>query len=371
MDNTKDRKLYGKQVKSQNKTGKYVKSKFLNSNLEEIAIDATLRAAALRSGESINNISNLEKKQNIPVLERTQDNLTIKTNSNLENNDIIKIKNEDLREKIRKHGVRAAITLVIDMSGSMISEDKLIRIKSILKKIITNVQLNKDKLTVIGFKGRDSEVIIPNTKRPASFLNNLKNITVGGTTPMAAGLDKALEITKQEAKKGEYLPIMMILSDGVTNVGLDKSNIRRKNKNKSTKYNINRTSFKKTNSNKNKNPKSSITMNNNQINNPMSDVLAIGEKIAENEIHTIIINFEKEKGKGRSVNKELCFITSGRLYDLGSIYDSFNNNHLDNEKLENNSNPSSKSKSLVFDSFKNDISDLAIDEILNFERKNI
>ncbi len=82
----------------------------------------------------------------------------------------------------------------------MISEEKLNRIKSILQKIIANVHINKDKIAVIGFKGKDSEIIIPNTKRPNSFLNKLQNITVGGTTPMAAGLNKGLEVLKKDCK---------------------------------------------------------------------------------------------------------------------------------------------------------------------------
>jgi magnesium chelatase subunit D len=198
------------------------------------------------------------------------------------------------------------------MSGSMASKDKIEKIKSILHRIIINVNVNKDKLAVVGFKGDDSEIIIPNTKRPSSFLNNLQKITVGGTTPMATGLKKGLEISKKELKKGEYLPVLMILSDGVTNVGLRSIYLQSKKKNKET------------------------------ITNPRDDVLNVAKEIAKNKIHTIIINFEKEEGNGRSVNKELVSITKGNFYDLTKI----------SADLKDNS-------------------DAIIDEILNFERENI
>ncbi|MCL2116550.1 MAG: VWA domain-containing protein [Methanobrevibacter sp.] len=260
------------------------------------------------------------------------------------NKSSIRIKKEDLREKVRKHGIKAAITAVIDMSGSMIADEKLKGIKAILQKIITNVQLNKDKLAIVGFRVKDSEIIIPSTKRPNSFLNNLQNISIGGTTPMAAGLKKALEILKKEAKNEEYIPIMLILSDGVTNVGLDKE----------SEGNYNKNIRKKIEKNQNYMEKNSKRL----ISNPVADVLAIGEEIAKNKIHTIIVNIEKEKNKGISVNKELAFITNGRFYDLGRI----------SESLEGEEDIDNSSNSLVFGSAKSDLLDLAIDGILDYER---
>ncbi|WP_054835715.1 VWA domain-containing protein [Methanobrevibacter arboriphilus] len=174
--------------------------------------------------------------------------------------------------------------MVVDMSGSMLAEKKINKIRGILERIIKNVNRNRDKLTVIGFKGRDSEVIIPSTKRPSSFLDKLDKITVGGTTPMASGLEKAIEILKNENKKGEFIPMLILLSDGMPNVGLTDS------------YN--------------KKVRGS----------PINDVLAMGEELAENKIYTIIIDFEKKHKHGRNINMELAFLSNGRYYDLEEIY---------------------------------------------------
>ena len=340
FDKVKNVKLYGKRVNSQNRKGKYVKSKFSNSPFEDVAIDATFRAAVLRQRANIKDFPKSKQFQmeNFPKSKR----------SLMKN--FIKIRREDIREKIRKHGTKAAITVVIDMSGSMISEEKLEKIKIILHKIIANVHFNKDKLVVVGFKGKDSEILIPNTLKPSLFLNNLQNISVGGTTPMAAGLEKALEISKKELEKGEYIPMMLILSDGVTNVGLDKSS--RKDENKHIKHKKEKT----------RNILKSFKKNSKLMSQPIKDVLAIGEEIAKNQIHTVIVNFEKDKNKGYSVNRELAFITKGRFYDLEKIHKSFDNEY-DEIDLSNNS--------LVFDSLNSDLINLAFDEILNYERKNI
>lgn len=323
VDGIKREKLYGKRVNSKNKRGKYVKSK-ISDDPNDIAIDATLRAAALRNGSKL--------KRNL-----------------LNSKRVLDIKREDLREKIRKHGMKLSIALIIDMSGSMVSDEKLTRTKTILQKIISNVHINKDKLAVTGFKGKESEVIIPNTKRPGSFLDKLQNISVGGTTPMATGLEKGFEILKNDCKKEEYIPMIMILSDGVTNVGLAKSNIYNTN-------NINNAS------------NTGLGMvksydNKKILKNPINDVLDIGEKIAKSDIHTVIVNFEKERNKGRSVNKELAFVTGGKFYDLEQLGDVLTDSVFKKESISKDS--------LTFASFKSDLSDMVLEKILDFERQNV
>lgn len=338
VEGEKREKLYGKRVNSQSKKGKYVKSKISNNLSNDIAIDATIRAAALRNGSK-------SKKM---CENNLIDSKELKENKNSKNySESLNIKKEDLREKIRKHGAKLSIALIIDMSGSMLSDEKLDKIKAILEKIINNVHINKDKLTVVGFKGKESEIIIPNTKRPSSFLNKLQNITVGGTTPMAAGLEKGLEVLKNDCKKEEYIPMIMVLSDGVTNVGLDKS----KNNNLLSGDSEAGLGVVKTYD------------NNKLMNNPINDVLDIGKKIANYDIQTVIVNFEKEKNKGRSVNKELAFVTSGKFYDLEQLGDILAEDIFEGEPINKNS--------LSFGSFKSDLSDMVLENILDYERKNI
>ncbi len=237
----KNRRLYGSRVESKTEKGKYVKSKMLKGKSKDIAIDATLRAAALKS------------------------------------EDHIRVEPEDLREKIRKHGARASIALVVDISGSMFTDQKAAKIKNILNKIIQDAQRHKDKLSVIGFKGRKAEIIIPTTKRAQSFQQKVDNIRVGGTTPMAHGIKKGLEILKEEKKKEEYVPVMLILSDGMPNVGIEGR--------------------------------------------PIQDVMELGRELNKNEIHTVVINFERKFQQGRNINMELAMLSGGRYYDLDQLED--------------------------------------------------
>ena len=235
----KKRKLYGKRVDSTTQKGKYVKSRLSKDLKNDIAIDATLRAAAMSSDGVIN------------------------------------VKSEDLRHKVRKHGAKASLALVVDISGSMYSERKAERVKNILINVIDDAGKQGDKISVVGFKGKEAKVIIPTTKRATSFREEIGNIKIGGTTPLASGMKRGFEILKKEKFKEEYVPMMLILTDGMPNVAVDQ--------------------------------------------NPRKDALKIAGELKDNEIHTIVVNFELAVKYGRDLNMELAIASGGRYYDLEDI----------------------------------------------------
>lgn len=240
MKGIKKNRLYGKRVDSKTQKGKYIKSKLPKNSSHDIAIDATLRAAAIGSKGSI------------------------------------KVKNEHLRQKVRKHGARASIAIVVDISGSMFSERKANKVKGILNQLIDDTAKHNDKICVIGFKGQDSEVIVPTTKRAIAFKEQIDNIKIGGTTPLASGIQKGLELLKKEKFQKEFVPMMVILTDGMANVG----------------------------------------MNNND---PTQDAINVAKSLKENDITTIVVNFEKSFKYGRDTNMELALASGGRYYDLEDI----------------------------------------------------
>lgn len=239
MRGKKKNRIYGKRIDSKTEKGRYIKSKLPKDTSGDIAIDATLRAAALSS------------------------------------NGKIRVKGEDLRHKIRKHGAKASIVMVVDISGSMFSDRKANRLKGIINNVIEDANRHQDRISVVGFKGEEAEIIIPTTRRATSFREQVDNIQVGGTTPLAAGMKKGLEILKKEKLRAEFIPLLLILSDGMPNVGMEGG--------------------------------------------PMKDALDIAEKIKEKDIHTVVINFEKSVRYGHEVNMELALTSGGRYYDLEEL----------------------------------------------------
>jgi magnesium chelatase subunit D len=239
MKGKKKKRLYGKSVESKTEKGRYIKSALPRKDSKDIAIDATLRAAALHSEGNIN------------------------------------VQGDDIRHKVRKHGAKASIAVVVDISGSMVSERKANRVKGILDRIVQDSNRYQDKISVIGFKGEDAEVIIPSTKRASSFQSHIDKITVGGTTPLASGMNKGLEILKKEKMKEDYVPFMLILTDGMPNVGFEEG--------------------------------------------PIQDAIKIANKLQELEIFTIVVNFEQAVRYGRDLNMELALASGGRYYDVQEI----------------------------------------------------
>jgi magnesium chelatase subunit D len=239
MRGKQKKKLYGKRVDSKTIKGRYVKSKLPEKVSGDIAIDATIRAAATGSTGSIT------------------------------------IKSEDIRQKVRKHGAKASIALVVDISGSMFSDKKANRVKGILNRLVEDVNRHKDKLSVVGFKGGEAEIIIPTTRRASSFQEKLDSIRVGGTTPLASGLQKGFEILKQEKLRDEYVPMMIILTDGMPNVGIKEG--------------------------------------------PIQDAMKIAQDLKDNEIPTIVINFEKAVKYGHEFNMDLALAAGGRYYDVEEL----------------------------------------------------
>lgn len=239
MKGKKIKRLYGKRVDSKTQKGKYIKSKLPEGSYGDIAIDATIRAAALGSKGSI------------------------------------KVDSEDIRHKVRKHGAKASVALVVDISGSMFSERKANRVKGILIKLIEDINRHQDKLSVVGFKGDEAEIIIPTTRRASSFQEQLDNIRVGGTTPLASGLKKGFEILKKEKLRDEYVPMMIILTDGMPNVGIKDG--------------------------------------------PVPDALKIAGDLKAKEIRTIIVNFEKAVKYGHEFNMDLALAAGGRYYDVEDL----------------------------------------------------
>lgn len=239
MRGKQTKKLYGKRVDSKTIKGRYVKSRLPKDVSNDIAIDATLRAAATGSTGNI------------------------------------EVKTTDIRHKVRKHGAKASIALVVDISGSMFSDRKANRVKGILNRLVEDVNRHKDKLSVVGFKGVEAEIIIPTTRRASSFQEQLDNIRVGGTTPLASGLHKGFEILKQEKMRDEYVPMMIILTDGMPNIGIKEG--------------------------------------------PVQDAMKIAQDLKDNEIPTIVINFEKAVKYGHEFNMDLALAAGGRYYDVEDL----------------------------------------------------
>jgi magnesium chelatase subunit D len=192
---------YGKRfsVPSSTVKGRYIKPGIPQEECYDIAVDASLRAAALRLAR------------------------------NNGNHEPFEVSSEDLRVKLRKTKTSFLIILVVDSSGSMNVYDRIEAAKGAAYSILTESYPKRDYVGIIMLKSSHAEVIMPPTKHLILGKRYLKALPSTGKTPLAAGLYKALKVVENErTKTGLTMPIIVVISDGHANVPLSpKANIEK------------------------------------------------------------------------------------------------------------------------------------------------
>ena len=175
----------------------------------------------------------------------------------LNNNRKITIKEEHIQTKRRSGKSSYLIIFCIDGSGSMGVNKKMEAVKGVIFSILQKNYIYRDKVSLVVFRKDRAETILPPTRSIDLAYKLLKEIPTGGTTPLVAGLIKAMDISLEETrKKTGYIPLIILITDARNNVCIHDS---------------------------------------------IDDVLKVGEEIAKNKTEMIIIDTEHS-----DVRLELC-----------------------------------------------------------------
>ncbi|MFX0094582.1 MAG: VWA domain-containing protein [Candidatus Hodarchaeota archaeon] len=136
-------------------------------------------------------------------------------NSNL----ALNILKSDLCEKKFSYKTKAAIIFVIDLSRSM--EPIIESIADSITALHKDAIAHRDRVGIIGCK--HLETILAQSPTTNLFLvqKALRSLGVSGLTPLAGGVLLAIQILRNETRRDpNIIPVMVILSDGGTNVPL-------------------------------------------------------------------------------------------------------------------------------------------------------
>ncbi|WP_338412489.1 VWA domain-containing protein [Psychrobacter raelei] len=135
-------------------------------------------------------------------------------------NQIVKvgIKAEDLLTAKQKQPP-ANLVFLVDVSGSMDTEDKLQLAKSSLKMLTKQLRA-QDSITLITYAG-NTKVVLPSTpgNQTQKILNAIDNLTASGSTNGEAAIKLAYQQATEHFKKDGINRILM-LTDGDFNVGV-------------------------------------------------------------------------------------------------------------------------------------------------------
>lgn len=120
---------------------------------------------------------------------------------------------EDLHYYKKKDYAPINICLLIDASGSMAGDKRQAACYLAQHLLLTG----KEKVGVVTFQERTSQVAVPFTRNQAVLSRGLAAINPAGLTPMASGIMTAVELIKNSRVKN---PLLVMITDGIPNTPL-------------------------------------------------------------------------------------------------------------------------------------------------------
>ena len=181
-------------------TGRYVEARVPEGKVTDLALDATLRVAAPHQQERRSAASAISVPAVLPA---------------------VLIERWDLREKVRESKTGSLVLFVVDASGSMAAQRRMVAVKGAVLSLLIDAYQRRDRVGLIAFRGTEGELLLPPTGSVELARTSLADMPTGGRTPLSKGLYLALQVFEAERLKDpEVLPLMVLLSDGRANVGL-------------------------------------------------------------------------------------------------------------------------------------------------------
>jgi magnesium chelatase subunit D len=180
----------GRRSVTESRSGRYVRSRVPETPGPDIALDATIRAAA-------------------PHQKGREGTLAVK------------IEPSDIREKVREQKTGTTLLFVVDASGSMGARQRMTVVKGAILSLLIDAYQKRDRVGLVAFRGAGAEVLLPPTSSVELARNYMQTLPVGGRTPLAHGLSKGLEVINRELLVNrQAIPRMILISDGRANVGM-------------------------------------------------------------------------------------------------------------------------------------------------------
>jgi magnesium chelatase subunit D len=213
-------------------------------------------------------------------------------------NTTISIHPEDVREKRRIYRAPMTMIFVLDLSESMLHS--IDGIREVMLKLHTDAYRYRDKVGIVTFKEMGAVVVQHPTTNLKMVANKLLRLRMSGFTPLAAGMQKALEVLRESRRRDlSTVPVMVVVTDGDTNVPLKRDlqtgEIR--------EFNLLDTAFYK------------------YEDEAIRDVLAVSELIRREDIYTVVVNAVPispglQETSGSVTTRMIASLTNGVHYEL-------------------------------------------------------
>ena len=169
--------------------GRYVRYKIPRGRIRDVALDATLRAAAP-----------YEKQRRPRGL-------------------AVAVERQDIREKVRERRTGRAILFVVAASGSMGADRRMRAAKGAVLSLLGDAYRSRDRVGMIAFRKDGAELLLDFTGSVELAQKKLRVLPTGGKTPLAAGLALAYDtIRMSELRNPDWQPLLVLVTDGRANM---------------------------------------------------------------------------------------------------------------------------------------------------------
>ncbi len=127
----------------------------------------------------------------------------------------------DLRGKERRARQAHLVLFVVDGSWSMAVARRMEATKGAVLALLTQAYQRRDWVGLITFRREEAHLVLPPTRSVALARRALRDLPVGGKTPLAAGLRLAWQVIRRAQRAHPDLrPLLVLLTDGAGNVPL-------------------------------------------------------------------------------------------------------------------------------------------------------
>jgi magnesium chelatase subunit D len=182
--------------------GRYVRAVSSRTTGAKIALDATLRVAAL------------DAARGDAETHRDRENDSIAASARLR-----VAASRSLRYKRFKRKEGTLFIFVIDTSGSM-ALNRIALAKGALVRLLQQSYIKRDRVALVSFRGERADVLLRPSGSAARAKRVLDTLSIGGSTPLAAGLTSALELARIAGRQSAERIVLLLFTDGRANVSL-------------------------------------------------------------------------------------------------------------------------------------------------------
>jgi magnesium chelatase subunit D len=180
---------------SDRKRGRYIMARPSIGKADDLAFDATVRAAAPYQRRR----TELKRRRNVAFA----------------------VQPGDYQRKVRVRRAANLVLFLVDASWSMAVAERMAATKGAILSLLTDAYQRRDRVGLITFQKDRSLLILPPTNSVQSAERALRDIPVGGKTPLSAGLSMAYDVLMREKiLHPDVLPLLIILTDGAGNVSM-------------------------------------------------------------------------------------------------------------------------------------------------------